>query len=113
MVRDRQSGHSKENGNANSLPTNGHAVELEEVKYTLQDDHGANVGQNGLTGKGQAKDNAYVEIKTSQDKSKKKSRTHPSPFRAIVRAFGPYFLIGGLYKLLFDAISFLGPFLLG
>ncbi|KAK7134168.1 hypothetical protein R3I93_017543 [Phoxinus phoxinus] len=43
--------------------------------------------------------------------SRKESR-QPSFLRALIRAFGPYFLIGSAYKLLQDLITFVNPQLL-
>ena len=113
MVRPRQ---PVQNGNGASLPAdtvgNGH-IDLEEVKYApeySEDQDPAETPQNGATPcKRPKKEDAYVKIK----KGKEKKPLVPSPFRAIACAFGPYFMLGGLYKFLFDAVSFLGPFLLG
>ncbi|XP_069563543.1 ATP-binding cassette sub-family C member 3 isoform X1 [Brachyistius frenatus] len=45
--------------------------------------------------------------------SNQKAATHqPSFLRALIKAFGPYFLIGSAYKLLQDAITFVNPQLL-
>jgi len=42
---------------------------------------------------------------------RKKSR-QPSAWHAICRTFGFYYAIGGLYKLIYDLISFVSPLLL-
>ncbi|TSK14589.1 Canalicular multispecific organic anion transporter 2 [Bagarius yarrelli] len=44
--------------------------------------------------------------------SKKKESKQPSFLRALIRAFGPYFLIGSAFKLLQDVIVFINPQLL-
>ncbi|MCJ8738368.1 hypothetical protein PDJAM_G00034890 [Pangasius djambal] len=44
--------------------------------------------------------------------SKKKESQQPSFLRALIRAFGPYFLIGSAFKLLQDIIVFINPQLL-
>lgn len=44
--------------------------------------------------------------------SKKKDSQQPSFLRALIRAFGPYFLIGSAFKLLQDVIVFINPQLL-
>ena len=45
--------------------------------------------------------------------SNQKAAPHqPSFLRALVKAFGPYFLIGSCYKLLQDVITFVNPQLL-
>ncbi|XP_073722695.1 ATP-binding cassette sub-family C member 3 isoform X2 [Misgurnus anguillicaudatus] len=41
--------------------------------------------------------------------SKRKESQQPSFLRALLRAFGPYFLIGSAYKLLQDLITFVNP----
>lgn len=43
---------------------------------------------------------------------KKKASQQPSFLRALIRAFGPYFLIGSAFKLLQDIIVFINPQLL-
>lgn len=50
-----------------------------------------------------------VEVLLSK---KKKEPQQPSFLRALVRAFGPYFLIGSAFKLLQDLIVFINPQLL-
>uniref|UniRef100_A0AAX7TIM2 ATP-binding cassette, sub-family C (CFTR/MRP), member 3 n=1 Tax=Astatotilapia calliptera TaxID=8154 RepID=A0AAX7TIM2_ASTCA len=60
----------------------------------------------------------YVKLKKSVAKevevllSSKKVAHQPSFLRALVKAFGPYFLIGSGYKLLQDIITFVNPQLL-
>lgn len=44
--------------------------------------------------------------------SKQKVSRQPSFLRSLLRAFGPYFLIGSAYKLLQDLITFVNPQLL-
>lgn len=45
--------------------------------------------------------------------SNQKAAPHqPSFLRALVRAFGPYFLIGSAFKVLQDVITFINPQLL-
>uniref|UniRef100_A0A4W5R9U8 ATP-binding cassette, sub-family C (CFTR/MRP), member 3 n=1 Tax=Hucho hucho TaxID=62062 RepID=A0A4W5R9U8_9TELE len=44
--------------------------------------------------------------------SKKKTPKKPSFLRSLIKAFGPYFLIGSAYKLLQDLITFVNPQLL-
>lgn len=44
--------------------------------------------------------------------SKRKEVRQPSFLRALLRAFGPYFLIGSAFKLLQDLITFVNPQLL-
>lgn len=44
--------------------------------------------------------------------SKKRASQQPSFLRALIRAFGPYFLIGSAFKLLQDVIVFINPQLL-
>ena len=44
--------------------------------------------------------------------SKQKASRQPSFLRSLLRAFGPYFLIGSAYKLLQDLITFVNPQLL-
>ncbi|XP_078793298.1 ATP-binding cassette sub-family C member 3 isoform X1 [Oryzias latipes] len=44
--------------------------------------------------------------------SNQKAQKQPSFLRAILKAFGPYFLIGSAYKLLQDVITFINPQLL-
>ncbi len=44
--------------------------------------------------------------------SKRKEARQPSFLRALLRAFGPYFLIGSAFKLLQDLITFVNPQLL-
>lgn len=44
--------------------------------------------------------------------SKKKDSQQPSFLYALIRAFGPYFLIGSAFKLLQDLIVFINPQLL-
>lgn len=44
--------------------------------------------------------------------SKTKTHTKPSFLRSLIKAFGPYFLIGSAFKLLQDLITFVNPQLL-
>lgn len=44
--------------------------------------------------------------------SRKRESQQPSFLRALIRAFGPYFLIGSAFKLLQDVIVFVNPQLL-
>lgn len=44
--------------------------------------------------------------------SKKKESQQPSFLHALIKAFGPYFLIGSCFKLLQDLIVFINPQLL-
>lgn len=44
--------------------------------------------------------------------SKKKESQQPSFLHALIRAFGPYFLIGSAFKLLQDVVVFINPQLL-
>lgn len=44
--------------------------------------------------------------------SKRKESRQPSFLWALIRAFGPYFLIGSAFKLLQDLVSFVNPQLL-
>lgn len=50
-----------------------------------------------------------VEVLLSK---KKKESQQPSFLRALLRAFGPYFLIGSAFKLLQDVVIFINPQLL-
>lgn len=50
-----------------------------------------------------------VEVLLSNQKG---SARQPSFLRALIKAFGPYFLIGSAYKLLQDVITFVNPQLL-
>lgn len=50
-----------------------------------------------------------VEVLLSNQKSTPRK---PSFLRALIRAFGPYFLIGSAFKFLQDAITFVNPQLL-
>ncbi|KAM7382140.1 hypothetical protein PAMA_012825 [Pampus argenteus] len=50
-----------------------------------------------------------VEVLLSNQKA---APGHPSFLRALIKAFGPYFLIGSAYKLLQDVITFVNPQLL-
>ena len=43
------------------------------------------------------------------DDTPKKNREVLSLYPAIFRAFGPYYFITGLYKLVFDLIGFINP----
>lgn len=49
-----------------------------------------------------------VEVLLSKQKDPKK----PSFLRSLIKAFGPYFLIGSAFKLLQDLITFVNPQLL-
>lgn len=50
-----------------------------------------------------------VEVLLSNQKA---ASRQPSFLRALIKAFGPYFLIGSAYKLLQDVITFVNPQLL-
>uniref|UniRef100_A0A8D0D9D9 ABC-type glutathione-S-conjugate transporter n=1 Tax=Sander lucioperca TaxID=283035 RepID=A0A8D0D9D9_SANLU len=56
-----------------------------------------------------AKSPEEVEVLLSNPKA---ASRQPSFLRALIRAFGPYFLIGSAYKLLQDVITFVNPQLL-
>lgn len=44
--------------------------------------------------------------------SSSRKQKEPSFLKALLRAFGPYFLIGSFYKLIQDLLSFVNPQLL-
>ena len=52
------------------------------------------------------------ETVTLLSDEKKKTPRKPAFLRSLLRAFGPYFLIGSAYKLLQDIITFVNPQLL-
>ena len=45
-------------------------------------------------------------------KSRERKPREPSVWMAVVRTFGPYYLLGGLYKLIYDLITFINPLVL-
>lgn len=61
------------------------------------------------TGGGADSSPEEVEVLLSNQKAPPRQ---PSFLRALVKAFGPYFLIGSAYKLLQDVITFINPQLL-
>ncbi|KAK5851307.1 hypothetical protein PBY51_002110 [Eleginops maclovinus] len=61
------------------------------------------------TGAGGGSSPEEIEVLLS---SKKASPRQPSFLRALIKAFGPYFLIGSAFKLLQDIITFVNPQLL-
>ncbi|KAM4624189.1 ATP-binding cassette sub-family C member 3 [Polymixia lowei] len=66
-------------------------------------------GTNNHTGGGGESSPEEVEVLLG---NKKSAPQQPSFLRALVKAFGPYFLIGSAYKLLQDLITFVNPQLL-
>ncbi|XP_041744535.1 ATP-binding cassette sub-family C member 3 isoform X1 [Coregonus clupeaformis] len=63
-------------------------------------------GESNHVGEGSSPEE--VEVLLSKQKTPKK----PSFLRSLIRAFGPYFLIGSAFKLLQDLITFVNPQLL-
>jgi hypothetical protein len=47
---------------------------------------------------------------SSQPKAKKQKQ--PSVWKTVVRTFGPYYMLGGIFKLVYDLITFVNPILL-
>jgi hypothetical protein len=41
-----------------------------------------------------------------------KSKKEPSVWRTLLRTFGPYYLLGGSFKLVYDMITFVNPMIL-
>ncbi|XP_038591350.1 canalicular multispecific organic anion transporter 2 isoform X1 [Micropterus salmoides] len=67
------------------------------------------VGGGGGGGGGGESSPEEVEVLLSKEKA---ASHQPSFLRALIRAFGPYFLIGSAFKLLQDVITFVNPQLL-
>lgn len=70
-----------------------------DVAYMKTSDHVVNHVNDGLE---------ETEILISSNRK----QNEPSFLRALLRAFGPYFLIGSFFKLLQDLLSFVNPQLL-
>ncbi|XP_041829097.1 ATP-binding cassette sub-family C member 3 isoform X2 [Melanotaenia boesemani] len=66
---------------------------------------------NHIAGGGGAGESSPEEVEVLLSNQKVPSR-HPSFLHALIKAFGPYFLIGSAYKLLQDVITFVNPQLL-
>lgn len=64
---------------------------------------------NHIGGGGGQSSPEEVEVLLSNQKA---TPHQPSFLRALIKAFGPYFLIGSCYKLLQDVITFVNPQLL-
>ncbi|KAM9715835.1 ATP-binding cassette sub-family C member 3 isoform 2-T2 [Menidia menidia] len=66
---------------------------------------------NHVTGGGGGAESSPEEVEVLLS-SQKAAPSKPSFLRALIKAFGPYFLIGSAYKLLQDTITFVNPQLL-
>ena len=80
------------------------------VKKKQKTIDGAEVYENDLpsASSGNTSDGKeYVTVHTGQKKAKQ-----PSLFKALCISFGPYYMLGGVYKLVADIISFINPQLL-
>ncbi|XP_017579161.1 canalicular multispecific organic anion transporter 2 isoform X2 [Pygocentrus nattereri] len=84
-------------------------VEKSKAKSTEQDVNGQVVYSRA------GKEANHVEVSPEEVEvllSDRKKSHQPSFLRALLRAFGPYFLIGSAFKLLQDLITFINPQLL-
>ena len=48
-------------------------------------------------------------VQVTDTECKKKKENGPSFWKTIVASIGPFFMMGGLYKLVYDVVSFINP----